>query len=140
MGKKSLRSKANITNLWRAVYKSDQYRAFKAAVRKKHGYICQVCKQKGTRKNRLHVHHIRPKACHLDSIFDIDNGMLLCQVHHIEEHRRMKEVGEFKDVPHVEYQVLTEFINTLSFDFYSKRRKYNRPRCRRRRTTTNRRR
>ena len=121
----------DIKALWAEIYKSDQYKEFKRDVRKRDNYTCQKCNSRGTvnRKNRLHVHHKKPKgiAEFFEFVFIPENGIVLCNKCHIQEHRDMaeKEKG-LPDKPHTSKEQLLGLIATLTFkirDSYTKRRR-----------------
>ena len=110
------------TELWNRIYKSDQYKLFKRLVRKRDEYKCRHCNSKGTRNrsNRLHVHHILPKAKFLGHIFDVENGMVLCNKCHIAEHKKLREIGaDFSHKPSATVDELKALIKTLTFRMYS---------------------
>jgi 5-methylcytosine-specific restriction endonuclease McrA len=124
MSNKKRSGKSVLSLLWASVKTSDQYRKFKAAVRKRDGYKCTECGSGRNRKNPLHVHHIARKCQHLDKIFDVDNGILLCRDHHIAEHRRMKAEGIDSETPHATEKELQKLVGDLTFKYRSKRRSY----------------
>jgi hypothetical protein len=118
-------AKGTTTQLWRAVYKSDQYRKFKAAVRKKGAYKCSSCGSKGSVKNRLHVHHTKPKAKQkfLKYLFDTEKAKVLCHLCHIEEHKEMKKLHpEYDTMLGVSEEELVILLKDLTFDYYQKKR------------------
>lgn len=52
--------------------------------------VCQRCGTKGSRRNKLEVHHILPRKTHPRLVNDTSNCELLCRKCHLEHHR---EVG-----------------------------------------------
>jgi len=54
---------------------SEQYKAWRKAVFKRDGYVCQKCGQLG---KKLNAHHIERFAKNIVLRYDIDNGITLC--------------------------------------------------------------
>jgi 5-methylcytosine-specific restriction endonuclease McrA len=124
--------KGETTALWSSIYKSDQYRRFKAKVKKRDDYKCRHCHCEKQKKNRIHVHHDKPKAKFLHLTLEPDNAFLLCASCHIEEHKRLAiEHPEWKKLPNATAPELTELLSTLTFNYYNKRRTKKRPAKRR---------
>jgi 5-methylcytosine-specific restriction endonuclease McrA len=53
-------------------------------IKQRDNYKCVICKKHKNQlgKRELHAHHINPKAEFPEQIYDIDNGITLCNVHH----------------------------------------------------------
>lgn len=118
-------------NPWSVIVKSDEYRAWKAAVRKKHNYRCAVCgKSKKEHRNiRFDCHHIKPKCKFPNDFLKVENGVYLCQEHHIAAHKKMKEdFPEYDSMPKASASFLWKMVKQLNF------KTYNRKRYRRRKT------
>ena len=65
---------------------SPAYRRFRISVLKRDNYICKRCGS----KNKLNVHHIKPKKDYEHLIFDVNNGITLCEKCHKYIHRKLK--------------------------------------------------
>lgn len=51
---------------------------------KRDNYTCQICGAgQDKKKNRLEAHHIYPKHKYPELVYNLDNGITLCQEHHI---------------------------------------------------------
>jgi len=109
---------------WAIVAKSDEYKKWKAAVRKLFGYQCQHCGQnRYDKKNRLECHHIKPKSIYRRSIFKVENALLLCKKCHIEEHKKMRiEHPEYNDKTNLSLGTLKDLIKKLHFKQLNRRR------------------
>jgi len=80
---------------WRnALAQTQPYKNWRTAVFKRDDYTCQICNERG---GRLQAHHIRPIRDHKNDllIFDINNGITLCE----ECHREVNgHEDEFKSI------------------------------------------
>jgi len=79
VGKNSAHWKGGIT-LWRnMLWYSAPYKSWRAAVFKRDNYTCQMCGD--STGGNLQAHHIRPVRDHKNDllIFDINNGIALCE-------------------------------------------------------------
>jgi len=71
-----------------AGYKSDryyndpQYIKFRDEVRRRDDYKCQWPNCQECKPNKLQVHHIRSWQQNPYLRFNVDNGILLCKIHH----------------------------------------------------------
>jgi 5-methylcytosine-specific restriction endonuclease McrA len=48
--------------------------------------VCLICKTRGSRKNKLSIHHIKPRWSHPHLIDDVNNCVLWCTKCHREYH------------------------------------------------------
>lgn len=122
-------NKGTTTQLWRSVYKSDQYREFKLAVRKAHDNECKYCFTKGSFKNKLSVHHHKPKAkaAFFKLMFNPRNAVVLCNGCHVAEHRKIKHIHpEYETMKPVTTESLIELLKDLTFNYYHKKNPINR--------------
>ena len=124
------------TELWHLIQQTDQYRSFRLQVRKRAKYKCECCGTKGNRKNRLHVHHTKPKSWdkYFKYVFAVRHAVLLCMKCHIEEHRRMKAADpDYNNHKKVSTRRLKNLLAKCTFNFRDNKRKryYNKKRRRR---------
>ena len=59
--------------------KTDQWRIWREAVYKRDNYTCQMCGKVG---ERLNPHHIFKKSHYPELVFDVSNGITLCELCH----------------------------------------------------------
>ena len=71
-----------VSPLKKKKYNQKLLRSWSINVRDRDNNICQKC---GSR-NRLHAHHIKPKAEYPDLMYEIKNGITLCCQCHAESH------------------------------------------------------
>ncbi|HEC63778.1 MAG TPA: hypothetical protein ENI23_00625 [bacterium] len=78
-------------------------------VRRRGGYICQLC---GRIEGKIIAHHLYNWADYPDKRFDEDNGITLCDSHHTELHsiygnknNTPEQFHEFKDSIQIELNV-----------------------------------
>lgn len=76
------------SNITRMVTKTAEYRGWRKAVYERDDWTCRHCKKRGV---RLHAHHIKPKSQYPDLIFDVSNGLTLCEPCHHKIHTKMEE-------------------------------------------------
>lgn len=76
------------------IRRTKKYRQWRRIIYKRDRYTCQRCGTKTRRKHRLgtfcwnlHAHHIQPIATHPELVFEISNGVTLCQGCHVEVHK-----------------------------------------------------
>ena len=65
-----------------AVARRKADRAWSLAVRERAGHVCEWCHAKAT-----DAHHVFGKKAHPDLRHDVDNGVALCRLHHLEAHK-----------------------------------------------------
>ncbi|MBD0372780.1 MAG: HNH endonuclease [Pyrinomonadaceae bacterium] len=66
---------------------SREYKDWRKSVYDRDGYTCQHCgDDKG---GNLHAHHIKPVALYPELIFEVDNGLTLCNPCHVQLHKQM---------------------------------------------------
>lgn len=58
---------------------SEEYRNWREAVFARDDWTCQHCYKRG---GRLHPHHIKPKSIYPEAMFDLENGVTLCETCH----------------------------------------------------------
>ena len=63
-------------------YYSKKHRAWRAAVLRKAGYLCEECMRFGIRTAASHAHHIKPRAEYPALQYVVSNGKALCGEHH----------------------------------------------------------
>jgi hypothetical protein len=76
------------SSLMRLVTKSPEYQAWRKLVYERDDWTCQHCKKRG---GRLHAHHIKPKSQYQELMFDVSNGLTLCETCHRKIHTKMEE-------------------------------------------------
>jgi hypothetical protein len=76
------------SNLMVMVTKTAEYRGWRKAVFERDNWTCQHCKKRG---GRLHAHHIKPKSRYPELMFDVSNGLTLCEPCHHKIHTKMEE-------------------------------------------------
>jgi hypothetical protein len=76
--------KGGITPLENKKRKSIEYRQWREKVFKRDNYTCQCCKDK--KKYDLQAHHLDDWANHIESRYDVDNGITLCKDCHNKFH------------------------------------------------------
>lgn len=76
------------SDLTKQVTKSIEYQAWRKAVYERDDWTCQHCKKRGP---RLHAHHIKPKSRYPELMFDVSNGLTLCEPCHHKIHTKMEE-------------------------------------------------
>lgn len=67
---------------------SNEYKTWRKAVYERDDWTCQHCKKRG---GRLHAHHIKPKSQYPELMFDVPNGLTLCESCHHNVHTKMEE-------------------------------------------------
>ena len=70
--------------------KTIEYKLWKKAVYERDNYTCQHCGS----ENNLNAHHIKPYKDYHNLRATISNGIILCKICHVEEHKRMRETYE----------------------------------------------
>jgi hypothetical protein len=75
-------------NLVRLATKSPEYQAWRNEVYERDDWTCQHC---GKRGGRLHAHHTKPKSQYTELMFDVSNGLTLCEPCHHKIHTKMEE-------------------------------------------------
>ena len=75
-GKLHYRWKGGIRRIGDVTYTSTEYKEWRTKVFKRDDFICRGCKIKG---KRLQAHHILPKCKFPERMFDIENGITLCE-------------------------------------------------------------
>ena len=83
-GEKHPNWKGGYNNRTKRLTGTSDYREWRSKVYERDGYTCQCC---GMKSNKLHPHHIIPKALESNLIFDVDNGITLCQQCHLHYHK-----------------------------------------------------
>jgi len=78
--------KSTITNL-RQLRQSKEYRKWRLIILARDNFTCQGCSEVG---GILHVHHIVPVVVDVKRIFDLTNGVTLCEECHIMVHENYK--------------------------------------------------
>ncbi|MDY6862929.1 MAG: HNH endonuclease [Thermodesulfobacteriota bacterium] len=81
-GENNLNWKGGVTKIHDRLRSSSDYQIWRLKVYRRDRFICQVCKNKSSRKNKLHAHHIFKFSEYLDIRFNVDNGITLCQSCH----------------------------------------------------------
>jgi len=110
---------------WKIIVKSDEYRKWKSAVKRKCEYKCVVCgkHKKEHRKLRFDCHHIKPKHLFPLDMLKPDNGVLMCMEHHIIAHKEMQDQHpEYNDLNKVSSSFLWKMVKNLHFTAYKRRR------------------
>jgi 5-methylcytosine-specific restriction endonuclease McrA len=72
----------------RKIYNVLEWRLWRNAVLKRDNRTCQEC---GNTKGRIHAHHILPKRFFPYLMFNVDNGITLCQKCHSDIHFKEDE-------------------------------------------------
>lgn len=92
-GEKSCHWKGGATNKNKTIRCSVEWKIWRESVFKRDNYICQQCKIKSSKGNRilLHPHHIKSFARYPELRFEIDNGITLCKKCHNVIHRRKND-------------------------------------------------
>lgn len=70
----------------KSAWRKSAKRRWSLSVKRRDGLQCRYCSS----TNRLHAHHIKPKAQYPEYEFDVDNGITLCESCHLNEHRRLR--------------------------------------------------
>ena len=71
---------ANAIAINRDKYKERMLKRWATKVKERTNYRCEMASPKC--KGVLHAHHIIPKHIDPDKMYDIENGMCLCEAHH----------------------------------------------------------
>lgn len=122
------------TELWDRLKVSDQYKEFKRLVRKRAGYVCEVCGHKKSRKIPNHVHHLKPKGKFPHLTFKVINGQLLCRDCHIEAHKQMRiDHPTWYKMEDASARKLENLLKKCTFSLYNTRNRRNKTRNRNRR-------
>lgn len=86
--------------------RSEEGNKWRIDVFKKDDYKCDICKQHGV----IHAHHLKSFTKYVEDRYSINNGITLCEEHHIEFHRNygyknftMENYYEFKVEKEEEY-------------------------------------
>ena len=74
--------KNGITVKGEILRKSLKYKKWRLSVYQRDNFQCQECKEK--RSNQLQAHHVFPRRDFPEKIFDINNGVTLCEKCHRE--------------------------------------------------------
>lgn len=62
--------------------KTEEWENWRTSVYERDDYICFICQRRG---GKLHPHHIKKKSLYPELVFDINNGITLCEdCHHLE--------------------------------------------------------
>jgi hypothetical protein len=89
--------KGGILKLSRALRGIPEYKEWRKRIFEKYGYKCRICKH-----TKIEAHHIKPysellkhfniksvdQALNCNELWDIDNGICLCNPHHKEVHKK----------------------------------------------------
>jgi hypothetical protein len=67
-------------------WSSIEYRKWRKYIYERDNYTCQICEQSG---GKLNAHHIKPIKSNPEFIFNIDNGVTLCETCHRQLHKEM---------------------------------------------------
>jgi 5-methylcytosine-specific restriction endonuclease McrA len=78
-GNKNGNWKNGITSIIRKLRRTTEYNKWRKAVFERDNYTCQIC----GKKENLQAHHIKSVFEYQDFIFDIDNGLTLCENCHV---------------------------------------------------------
>ena len=70
------------------VTSSLEYKTWRKAVYQRDNWTCQHCKKSG---GCLHAHHIKPKSTYPELMFDVYNGLTLCEKCHHKVHTKIEE-------------------------------------------------
>ena len=87
-GSKNANWKNGATEKIRGIRRSPEYYQFRNAVLKRDNYECQKCQS----KEKLNVHHIKSILDFPELIFEIKNGITLCEKCHIKEEGRLSSI------------------------------------------------
>lgn len=74
------------------IYWSAEWRKWREEVLERDNYICQLC---GETEGRLHAHHILPKRDYPELIYNVDNGITLCQDCHTAIHFKEEDYADY---------------------------------------------
>lgn len=82
---------------------AEMSKEWRRSVYYKYNYKCDICGTKGSTKN-INAHHLNGWNWFTEGRFDVDNGVCLCEYHHIEFHKTygsgdntLQQYNEFKD-------------------------------------------
>jgi len=78
-GDKSPHWQGGITDEMRKIYNSLEYKDWRKKVFERDNFECQTCGQIG---GKLNAHHIKEVCIYPNKIFDVDNGLTLCEKCH----------------------------------------------------------
>jgi hypothetical protein len=67
-----------------------EYKLWRQSVYKRDGFKCILCGKSHT----LEAHHILPKRTNPELIYDVNNGITLCRVHHRKTFKKELELSE----------------------------------------------
>lgn len=77
-GEKNANWKGGLTTLTRGVRRSPEYYQWKKSVLERDNKTCQMCGS----KDNVHAHHIIPISQRAEYIYDVNNGIALCEKCH----------------------------------------------------------
>lgn len=85
-GEKSTRWNPNISNEERVLQRNHiENKLWRKSVMERDSYACQVCGD--SRGGNLRVHHLYSYTAYPEHQFDVNNGVTLCEMHHVEFHK-----------------------------------------------------
>lgn len=82
--------KGGISPINKRIRKTIDYKLWREAVFYRDDWACQRC---GTKGGKLHPHHIRNFSQYPSLRFEVDNGITLCELHHMEFHKTYGQTG-----------------------------------------------
>lgn len=84
-GEKHHNWKGGITPLKKRMWCSSEYQKWRKMVFERDDYTCQNCDNRG---GKLNAHHIKPIYKYPELVFDVSNGVTLCEECHLKYHKK----------------------------------------------------